>query len=242
MLQTDLNIVDNDNGMTHMHWAALADDGELKRLIKIGVFTMNPKINTEGKFGVKAKRRAQLLGHNLEDWHRDGETPLHLAAWAKAALPSILIANGADVHAKDKNDLTPLHFAAEKNATETAALLLKNGADVNAKNNDGSTTPLHWAAYNGRNRNSGAPAEKRRGCPCENKDGYTPLHLAAYNNATETAALLLKNGADVNAKSNEDATPLDYCNSILTTPKCNPSSSVTAGVAIGRVDATLRRI
>ena len=106
---------------------------------------MNPKINTEGKFGVKAKRRAQLLGHNLEDWNRDGETPLHLAAWANSSVAaSILIANGADVHAKNKNDLTPLHFAAEKNATETAPLLLKNGADVNAKTNR-DWTPLHWA-------------------------------------------------------------------------------------------------
>ena len=40
---------------------------------------------------------------------------------------------------------TPLHYAAWKNAAETAQLLITWGANVNAKDTLGRT-PLHWAA------------------------------------------------------------------------------------------------
>ena len=39
-------------------------------------------------------------------------------------------------------------------------------------------------------------------------DGSTPLHLAAYRNAYETAEVLLKHGAYVNAKTDYGDTPL----------------------------------
>ena len=52
-----------------------------------------------------------------------------------------LIANGADVNAKDRWVYTPLHLV---NDVEIAKVLIANGADVNARFNDGST-PLHHA-------------------------------------------------------------------------------------------------
>ena len=53
--------------------------------------------------------------------------------------------HGANVNAKDDNGSTPLHWAAAKNAHETAEVLLKHDADVNAKNKEG-WTPLFIAA------------------------------------------------------------------------------------------------
>ena len=53
----------------------------------------------------------------------------------------LLIANGADVNAKDNRKVTPLHIADTKEIIE---LLIAKGADVNAKYNDG-ITPLDWA-------------------------------------------------------------------------------------------------
>ena len=197
LLQTDLDIVAiDDNGMTHMHWAALADDGEaLKRLIEIGVFSMNPKINTEGKFGGKAKRRAQLLGLNLEYWNRDGETPLHLAAWANSSVAaSILIANGADVNAtKTKYNSTPLHLATWKNATETAALLLKNGADVNSKTNNGYT-PLHSAAYNNATETAALLLKNGADVNAKTNNGRTPLDRAIREKHSEMQSFLRAHG------------------------------------------------
>ena len=52
-----------------------------------------------------------------------------------------LLANGADVNAKDGDGATPLHYATDR---EIAELLIANGANVNAKDGDGET-PLDLA-------------------------------------------------------------------------------------------------
>ena len=54
----------------------------------------------------------------------------------------LLLANKAEVNAKDNNGVTPLHLAAFNGHKDVAELLLANKAEVNAKDNDGET-PLH---------------------------------------------------------------------------------------------------
>lgn len=61
-----------------------------------------------------------------------------------AGLVGLLIANGADVNAKNGELKTPLHEAVTDGTLEVAELLLKHGADINAKDEVGST-PLHEA-------------------------------------------------------------------------------------------------
>ena len=41
-----------------------------------------------------------------------------------------------------------------------------------------------------------------------NVDGYTPLHVAALHGHSALAALLIRHGANVNARTNQSATPL----------------------------------
>ena len=51
--------------------------------------------------------------------------------------------HGANVNAKDKDNATPLHYAAGSNAHKTARRLLNSGADVNAKDK-WDLSPLHY--------------------------------------------------------------------------------------------------
>jgi ankyrin repeat protein len=64
-------------------------------------------------------------------------------------LAEMLLAHGAIVNARDKFDLTPLHWATLRNNKDIAKLLLDHGADVNAKDNTDGDTPLILAAASG---------------------------------------------------------------------------------------------
>jgi len=57
----------------------------------------------------------------------------------------ILVNKGADVKAKDNDENTVLHSAAERGNEAVVHLLLGRGADVKTKDNHGSTV-LHSAA------------------------------------------------------------------------------------------------
>jgi hypothetical protein len=92
-----------------------------------------------------------------------------------------LIAEGADVNAKDGYGSIPLHFAVEQGNLDVARLLLDRGANVNAK--------------------SGAPLAG----PIT---GRTPLHIAVAQGNFEITRLLLDRGADINAKDGRGSTPL----------------------------------
>ena len=71
--------------------------------------------------------------------------------------------------------ITPLHWAAYKDASSVAQVLLSNGAAVDAKSNDGRT-PLHLAA--GADGSSVAQVLLSNGAAVDAKDnnGWTPLH------------------------------------------------------------------
>ena len=123
------------------------------------------------------------------------------------------LAAGADVHARDERDLTPLHWAAAR-TLDPAVLeaLLAAGAEPDARGSDAviGITPLHAAAEGNEN-----PAALRvllaAGADpiARGSDGRTPLHLAAQQNGNpEIVEELLAAGANLEARDDDGRTPL----------------------------------
>lgn len=113
-----------------------------------------------------------------------GDTALHMAAAAfRCPVARLLVAHGADIHARNRRGAEPLHYAADANRrepeaqAETIGYLLSAGADPNALDKSG-VAPLHRAV---RTRSLAAVRALLEGGanPREpNKSGSTPLHLA----------------------------------------------------------------
>jgi ankyrin repeat protein len=105
------------------------------------------------------------------------------AAAFRRPLAELLMAHGADCHARNRRGAEPLHYAADANRwepaaqAETIACLLSAGADPNALDNSG-VAPLHRAV-----RTRSLPAVRAlldggADPRAPNTSGSTPLHLA----------------------------------------------------------------
>eukprot|EP00930_Biecheleria_cincta_P086069 TRINITY_DN75433_c0_g1_i1.p1 TRINITY_DN75433_c0_g1~~TRINITY_DN75433_c0_g1_i1.p1 ORF type:complete len:366 (-),score=76.90 TRINITY_DN75433_c0_g1_i1:84-1067(-) len=111
-------------------------------------------------------------------------------------------------HEEGKSASAPLHWAADKGHTETAALLLDAGADVKQLDADGRTA-LHWAAIAGNAKTAALLVEK--GADVNQVDklyNWTPIHQAAYRGHTKTIAMLVDHYAAVNQADVNGNTPL----------------------------------
>lgn len=138
-----------------------------------------------------------------------GKTFLDLVATAPVWRVRRAIRRGADVHARDEQDLNALMLAAQTNRhAGTIKALLAAGLDVNTRHTYG-WTPLLLACLYG---NTPAVVAALIGAGAHvrdtNDEGATPLMLAASMSKPKTVALLLKAGADINARDNGGKTAL----------------------------------
>jgi ankyrin repeat protein len=157
--------------------------------------------------------------------NRDGETPLQDALrWEDNVVVKLLISNGANVDAKDKNGKRPLHLAKGRYQIE---MLLENGANINAQDNEGCS-PLHGAAFLGKLSIVEALVENGADINFEDNTGETPVHkvllfvevhdkpytsgmpssIPPSSEYNKVLQYLLLNGANPNHRDLEGKTPL----------------------------------
>jgi ankyrin repeat protein len=98
---------------------------------------------------------------------------------AQAALDA-----GASPIARDRQQQTPLHFAAATGHTDIARLLIENGADPSARDCM-RQTPLHWAAASGHADIARLLIENGADPTARDKWHAPPLHWAAENGHTD---------------------------------------------------------
>jgi ankyrin repeat protein len=153
-----------------------------------------------------------------------GRTPLAIAAAydGSVEIARLLIEKGADVKAVDESGMSVLEIAASVNNLEVARLLIARGADVNTTDGQGFT-PLGDAVSAGDRSaelvklllDHGAKVNVASGNTVEIvKNGkirigwMTPLLLAVPQANYQVVEMLVKAGAQVNAKDIRGLTPL----------------------------------
>jgi len=110
-----------------------------------------------------------------------------------------LLANGADVNAKNNLGYTALIMASTGGHAETVKALLAHGADVNTKDKYGSTA-LMMASIQGHYEVIKALLTNGADVNAKDKNGVTALMYASLKGHAETVKALLAHGADVNTK------------------------------------------
>ena len=213
----------DENGWTDLHYAATLNLADLARTL----LTHGARVDAALKGDDEQLDGTPLAvlrkcGHQFKTWEREGDTPLHLAAWSNAvAAAETLLEFGADVSARLTSGTTPLHVAARFDAIGTATTLLTHGAEANDRDNRG-WTPLHAAIRCDAFEMAELLLNRGTEIDAKAEHGMTPLHFAIIGDAPYVkdtprfARLLLDRGAQVNAVTTDDlrVTPLDIADSL----------------------------
>jgi ankyrin repeat protein len=135
-------------------------------------------------------------------------TPLHKAAEKNdAALIARLLADGAQIDARDGSGATALLVATHANAIDAARALIEAGADVNAK--DGiNDSPYLYAGARGHLEILKLTLAHGADLKSTNRYGGTALIPAAERGHVETVRTLIEAGVDIDHVNNLNWTAL----------------------------------
>jgi ankyrin repeat protein len=256
---------DPGDGTTPLHWAVYNGDlPEVKRLIAAGAdvnaqndYGATPLSEAAITGNVAVIRSLLEAGAKVDEANADGQTPLMIIArTSNVAAAEVLLKHGAKVGEREAwRDQTALMWAAAEGQPAMVRLLLKAGADPNAR-----SKVNHWARQvTAEPRMQARPAggftpllyAARKGCvECArilieeghadvnlaDPDNVTPLLRATLNLNFDTAALLVRHGADVNKWDTWGRAPLYAAVDMNTLPTGGradrPSPDKTTGLEL----------
>lgn len=206
--KADVNLPQVD-GTTALHWAVRADDLESTNLL----LQAGAKASVANREGATPMQLAALNGNAaiLERLLKagvdvnatvssSGDTALMLAArTGKPDAVKVLLDSGAKVDARETwGDTTALMWAVAEGNHAVVRMLIDRGADVNARSK-------FVPSATGRGFEGATPVAARPNQnPEENASGsLTPLMFAAREGDLESAQMLVRAGADVNARGGD---------------------------------------
>jgi ankyrin repeat protein len=121
----------------------------------------------------------------------------------------LLIAEGANVNAKDQQGRTPASAALYAQELAVTDLLLEKGADAKDP---------YMAAYTGNLKEIKNLLEKKTSADSPN--GFTLLHAAATGGHADVIQFLISKGFEATATTEDDATPLHYASTVSVAEFC----------------------
>lgn len=151
-------------------------------------------------------------GRKIIDLKNDrGSTPLHYAvAFHQRVLVKLLLRHGADIYAVDGDGYTPAHRAARYGVIECLKAIIGAGIDLDAKGPKGRTV-LHLAVKHGHMALVEYLLERAgagRIINAADNAGSTALHLVSNNCKKGIVTLLLRHGANMQARNLSGQTPV----------------------------------
>ncbi|KAL5009533.1 hypothetical protein ScPMuIL_011838 [Solemya velum] len=154
-----------------------------------------------------------LVEHNarIDALNDEQNTPLHKACqYNHVPVVEYLVDRGAQIDRRDKDNFTPLLLASVYGHAETVELLLKKGADYSATDKNDKTAIFLAAEEDKYDALEKLLSYGNVQKLIDRSDRYdnNPLHIAATNGFLRIVKLLLKKGADLDSKNEEEHTPL----------------------------------
>jgi ankyrin len=221
----DVNAPEAD-GTTALHWAVQRNDVDLvSRLLKAGArvnvrnqFGSTPMFEAAVTGNAVLLERLLAAGADVESPNADGQTALMVAArTGQVAAVRLLLQKGAKADATEQwHGQSALMWAVAQGHVDVVRELIARGADVNRRsvvNNwqrqvtgepravyrpAGGLTPLLFAARQGCVECVDVLVAAGAGIDVADPEGITPLNLAVLNMHFDTAAALIRRGANPN--------------------------------------------
>ena len=200
----------------HPNLARAASAGDLDDVLLH--IQLGADVNAANETGVAALHNARTAeialalidkGADLDAKTGANWTPLHYAIIrARGDVAEALLEKGADANIADSAGMTPLFHAVSRGVLSMTRLLVENGADMAAQDQTG-WTPLHHAAQKNQVEVAAYLLDQGADIHARSHGGGQPIH-EAIGTSKEMIDLLVAKGADVQSKTNEDKTALDY--------------------------------